>query len=146
MNYLEKSGEDLNENKTYNKRSDSKTISHGGVSVNSLFFSENGYSNHICFNVSVRFNNLISEQNPNRYSDKQLKIFKLIQSLHKDGLGYRRIAKVLNERGLTTEEGHIWKKYECLFGTKKIFRTTRTIEVQKEDISASSWKNVDGIY
>ena len=26
-----------------------------------------------------------------------------------DGLGYRRIAKVLNERGLTTEEGHIWK-------------------------------------
>ena len=79
------------------------------VGVNSLFFSENGYSNHICFNVSVRFNNLISEQNPNRYSDKQLEIFKLIQSLHKDGLGYRRIAKVLNERGLTTEEGHFWK-------------------------------------
>ena len=26
-----------------------------------------------------------------------------------DGLGYRRIAKVLNERGLTTEERHIWK-------------------------------------
>ena len=26
-----------------------------------------------------------------------------------EGLGYRRIAKVLNERGLTTEEGHIQK-------------------------------------
>ena len=40
--------------------------------------------------------------NNQRYSD-------LVQSIHKDGLGYRRIAKVLNERGLTTEEGHIWK-------------------------------------
>ena len=24
-------------------------------------------------------------------------------------MGYRRIAKVLNEKGLTTEEGHLWK-------------------------------------
>ena len=41
--------------------------------------------------------------------EKQLEIFRLVQSLHKDGLGYRRIAKVLNEKGLNTKEGHLWK-------------------------------------
>ena len=55
------------------------------------------------------FNNLLPEHNPTRYSEKQLEIFRLVQSLHKDGLGYRKIAKVLNEKGLTTEEGHLWK-------------------------------------
>ena len=55
------------------------------------------------------FNNLLPEQNPTRYSEKQLGIYRLVKSLHKDGLGYRRIAKVLNERGLTSEEGHVWK-------------------------------------
>ena len=49
------------------------------------------------------------QQNRTRYSEKQLEIFRLVQSLHKDGLGYRRIAKVLNEKGLNTEEGHLWK-------------------------------------
>ena len=67
------------------------------------------YSNYLFYEVSKRFNNLLPEQNPTRYSEKQWEIFRLIQSIHKDGLGYRRIEKVLNERGLTTEEGHIWK-------------------------------------
>ena len=80
-----------------------------GIVRNGLLDQETEYANCLFFRVSTQFNHLIPEQNPNRYSDKQLEIFKLIQSLHKDGLGYRRIAKVLNERGLTTEEGHIWK-------------------------------------
>ena len=67
------------------------------------------YSNYLFYEVSKRFNNPLSEQNPTRYSEKQLEIFGLVQSLHKDGLGYRRIAKVLNEKGLNTEEGHLWK-------------------------------------
>ena len=61
------------------------------------------------YEVSKRFNNLLPEQNPTRYSEKQLEIYRLVKLLHKDGLGYRRIAKILNERGLTTEEGHFWK-------------------------------------
>ena len=73
------------------------------------YFSDGEYSNYLFYEVSKRFNNLLPEQNPTRYSEKQLEIFRLIQSLHKDGLGYRRIAKVLNEKGLTTEEGHLWK-------------------------------------
>ena len=76
--------------------------------MNSLFFSVNGYSNHICFNVSVRFNNLIAEQNPNRISEDQTKKLEFILSLHKQGLGYRRIAKVLNEKGIRTHKGSVW--------------------------------------
>ena len=73
------------------------------------YFSNGEYSNYLFYEVSKRFNNLLPEQKPTRYSEKQLTIFRLVQSLHKDGLGYRRIAKILNERGLTTEEGHLWK-------------------------------------
>ena len=87
----------------------SKTISNCGVGQIGQYFSDGEYSNYLFYEVSKRFNNLLPEQNPTRYSEKQLEIFRLIQSIHKDGLGYRRIAKVLNERGLTTEEGHIWK-------------------------------------
>ena len=87
----------------------SKPLSNGGVSVNSLFFSENGYSNHICFNVSVRFNNLIAEQSPNRISEDQTKKLEFILSLYKQGLGYRRIAKVLNDQGITTHKGSVWE-------------------------------------
>ena len=61
------------------------------------------------YEFSKSFNHLLPEQNPTRYSQKQLEIFRLVQSLHKDGLGYRRNTKVLNDRGLRTEEGHIWK-------------------------------------
>ena len=73
------------------------------------YFSDGEYSNYLFYEVSKSFNNLLPEQNPTRYLEKQLEIFRLVQSLHKGGLGYRRIAKVLNERGLTTEECHLWK-------------------------------------
>lgn len=82
---------------------------HCGVGQIGQYFSDGEYSNYLFYEVSKRFNNLLPEQNPTRYSEKQLETFRLVQSLHKDGLGYRRIAKVLNEKGLTTEEGHLWK-------------------------------------
>ena len=81
---------------------------YSGVSENSLFFSENGYSNHIFFNVSVRFNNLIAEQNPNKFSEEQSEKLEFILSLQDQGLGYRRIAKVLNDKGITTHNGSVW--------------------------------------
>ena len=82
---------------------------HCGVGQIGQYFSNGKYSNYLFYEVSKRFNNLLPEQNPTQYSEKQLEIYRLVQSLHKDGLGYRRIAKVLNEKGLTTEEGHLWK-------------------------------------
>ena len=78
------------------------------MSENSLFFSENGYSNHICFNVSIRYNNLIAEQNPNRFSEEQSEKLSFILSLQDEGLGYRGIAKVLNDKGITTHNGSVW--------------------------------------
>ena len=62
--------------------------------MNSLFFLENGFSNHICFNVSVRFNNIIAEQSPNRIPEDQTKKLEFILSLRIKGLGYSQIAKV----------------------------------------------------
>ena len=79
------------------------------MSENSLFFAKNTSIRYICFSVNVRFNNLISEQNPNKFSKKQHSRYRLIKTLHENGLGYRRISAYLNEKGFTTENGHIWK-------------------------------------
>ena len=87
----------------------SKTLSDRGVSENSLFFTEKTSIRYICFNVKIRFNNLISEQNPNRFSEKQFARHRLIKSLHARGFGYRKIAKFLNEKGIKTEKGFAWK-------------------------------------
>ena len=99
----------LNENQSMNLSMIGSLNDHCGVGQIGQYFSDGEYSNYLFYEVSKRFNNLLPEQNPTRYSEKQLEIFRLVQSLHKDGLGYRRIAKVLNEKGLTTEEGHLWK-------------------------------------
>ena len=93
--------------------------------MNSLFFSENGYSNHICFNVSVRFNNLIAEQSPNRISEDQTKKLEFILSLHKQGLGYRRIAKVLNEERYANSQRVCMGRKLCLCNSQKIQRKIR---------------------
>jgi len=60
------------------------------------------------FEVSTRFNNLIPEQNPSGYSEKQLEIYRLIKSLHDGGLSYRRITKYLNDKNISTHMGHQW--------------------------------------
>ena len=44
--------------------------------------------------VSKRFNNLLPQQNPYNYSQKQIANYKLIKSLHKSGFGYRKIAQI----------------------------------------------------
>ena len=96
------------------------------------YFSEGEYSNFLFYEVSKRFNHLLPEQNPTRYSQKQLEIFRLVQSLHKDGLGYRRIAKVLNERGLTTEEGHIWKNTNVYSVLKRYSERQERLKFRKK--------------
>ena len=77
------------------------------------------YSNILFYEISKKFNNLLPEQNPTKYSQKQLEIFRLVQLIHKDRLGYRRIAKVLNERGLCTEDDHVWKNTNVYSVLKK---------------------------
>ena len=81
----------------------------------------------------------ILEQIATENTDK-LKIFKLIQSLHKDGLGYRRIAKVLNERGLTTEEGHIWKSLNVYSVIKRYSERLERLKFRRKKYTLKSGK------
>ena len=47
--------------------------------------------------------------NPNSWSEEQQETHDLIKSLHDGGLGYRKIAQHLNERGIKTAKGNDWK-------------------------------------
>ena len=60
------------------------------------------------FEVSQRFDNLIPEQNPNGYSEKQLKTYRLVNSLYQKGLGYRKISKYLNSINVKTYTERTW--------------------------------------
>ena len=80
-----------------------------GVRQISVFVTKKTSIRENCFNVKIRFNNLITEQNPNKCSEKQHFRYRLIKTLHENGLGYRRISAYLNEKGFTTENGHGWK-------------------------------------
>ena len=64
-------------------------------------------SHYLCFTVSVRTNKFALKQ-LDRYSPEQEEVFQKIKSLHESGLGYRKIAKHLNENGLTTHKGKEW--------------------------------------
>ena len=43
-----------------------------------------------------------------RWSLQQEETIQLVRTLRKEGLGYRKIAKHLNENGLTTQNGKKW--------------------------------------
>jgi len=60
----------------------------------------------LCFTVSVQFNNLSVERG--RYSEVQENTYRMINSYRDDGLGYRRIANLLNDKGITTASGKKW--------------------------------------
>ena len=85
------------------------SVRYSGVSENSLFFTKKTFIRYIYFNVKIRCNNLISEQYPNRFSEKKYSRYRLIKTLRDNGLGYRRISAYLNEKGFNTENGYIWK-------------------------------------
>ena len=78
-------------------------LGYRGVGVIGQYFSENVYANYLFYIDSKRFNNLLPLQNPYNYSEQQIKNYKLIKSLHKGWFGYRKIAQILNERGIKTK-------------------------------------------
>ena len=96
------------ENKTYNKRSYSKTISHGRVSLNRSFFSEE-YKQYLTFSVEISTNTLITQYSKHLWSDEQEHTHKRIKSLHENGKGYRTIAELLNAEGSRTAKNNEWK-------------------------------------
>ena len=72
------------------------------------YFPENEYANYLFYIVSKRYNNLSPQQNPYNYTQQQISNYKLIKSLHKSGFGYRKIAQILNERGIKTKNDKEW--------------------------------------
>ena len=59
--------------------------------------------------MSFGSNNLLRDYNPTKWSDSQQETIDLMKSLQDDGLGYRRIAQHLNDRGIRTTTGKEWK-------------------------------------
>ena len=72
------------------------------------YFSENEYANYLFYIVSKRFNNLSPQQNYYNYSQKQIANYKLIKSLYKCGFGFRKIAQILNKKGIKTKNDKEW--------------------------------------
>ena len=71
-----------------------ETTCHRGVGENSIFFSKVTSEIFLCFTVTVQFNNLSVERG--RYSEVQENTCRMINSYCEDGLGYQRIANLLN--------------------------------------------------
>ena len=107
-----------------------KRLRHGGIVLNSEITSPktdgkdltgeitSTYSNYLCFTVSIRINQLISQR---KYTSHQQENYDLITSLQDEGMGYRRISHYLNERGIKTSRGKKWTN-SLVFSVLKRFR------------------------
>ena len=87
---------------------------------NSISFDDlkNKYTNYLCFTITYRTNQLVHYQN-DKYSNQQKENHDLIKSLHDDGLGYRKISKILNEKGIKTSRGNTWTNTKVFSVLKK---------------------------
>ena len=86
---------------------------------------EDGYSQYLCFNIIIGSNNLIPQK---EYSDHQQQNHDLIKSLHDSGMGYRKIAQYLNEKGIKTARGNSWVNTQVFSVLKKYILTQERIE------------------
>ena len=77
------------------------------------------YGYFLRFQITQRFNNLIIPYNPNSWSEEQQEIHDLIKSLHNGGMGYRKIAQYLNEKGIKTAIGNSWVNTQVFSVLKK---------------------------
>ena len=57
------------------------------------------------FSIQFQSNNLIYDK---RYNKRQQVIYSLILLLREEGLGYRKISRKLNQRGIKTHRGKKW--------------------------------------
>ena len=77
------------------------------------------YSHYLCFTVSERTNRLAFFHD--KYTPEQEQTHSLIKSLHDDGMGYRKIAEYLNQRGVRTIKGNKWLNTQ-VYSVLKRFR------------------------
>ena len=89
------------------------------------------YSNYLCFTVSIRTNRLGIFQE--KYTPQQDELHDLIKSLHDGGMGYRKIAQYLNQRGIRTSKGNPWKNtqvYSVLLRNRE--RQERLVHIETD--------------
>ena len=89
-------------------------ISHRRVVLNSELDRQ---SITLEFTLHFRTNNLISFK---ELTKRQVTIHKLIQFMHKEGMGYRRISDFLNRSGIKTHTGKTWSNSKVHANLKRM--------------------------
>ena len=111
----------------YNKNLDlfirhSKTVSDGRVISNGAFFRQ---KITVEFTLIHRTNKLIPLKH---LTKRQIAIHKLIQFMHKEDIGYRRISNFLNKSGIKTPTGKNWSN-------SKVHSNLKRMQERKERIA-----------
>ena len=102
------------------------------ISVKSDYISDR-YSQYLCFSVYFLTNNLVFDRNLHVWTKPQQEIHNQIKSLHDGGMGYRRIAKHLNELGVKTIRGNEWGSNNVHSVLKRNRERLDRIEVQNQE-------------
>ena len=107
--------------------------------MKSAFLKEK-FSHYLCFTVTIGPNHLIAEQ---EYTEQQHQNYELIKSLYNRGMGYRKIAKYLNEQGIETILGDTWKNTQ-VFSILKKYRARQAriqnVRLSKHPIEISKFE------
>ena len=97
-------------------------------------------SANLRFSVKITTNELWTTN----YSDYQLYLYKRIISLQEEGLGYRKIAKILNNEGLKTPRGKVFTNSHVHSNLKKKrIRDERVNQQFDNEISALELEYID---
>lgn len=64
-----------------------------------------------------------------KYSKRQQANYDLIKSLVDDGLGYRKISKILNDKGIKTSKGTTWTNTKVFSVLKRYREREERIEL-----------------
>ncbi len=87
----------------------------------------------MCFPVYFSTNNLVFERNLHVWTEPQQEIHDQIKCLHDSGLGYKRIAKHLNEIGSKTFRGKEWGSNIVHSVLKRNRERLNRLEVQNQE-------------
>ena len=113
----------MNKGKSFDKRNHYSHLScHRGVSSNSELECQ---SITLEFTLHFRANNLTPLK---KLTKRQIAIHKLIQFMHKEGMGYRRISDFLNRSGIKTHTNKTWSN-------SKVHSNLKRMQERKERIA-----------
>jgi DNA-binding NarL/FixJ family response regulator len=89
-------------------------LRHGGVVSNGAFIKQ---KITVEFTLLHRTNKLIPLK---QLTKRQITIHKLIQFMHKEGMGYRRISDFLNRSGIKTHTNKTWSNSKVQSNLKRM--------------------------